>query len=122
MEAFYGGRLGLETRRSLGRLIITAGDTQIVFSEDRQASDPFYHFAFNIPENKIVAAREWQLARSPLLPIPERNRAAGLPPDIVDYSHWNAHSIFFLDPGGQRRRVHRAARSEERRARCLQFA
>ena len=90
----------LETRRSLGRLIVTAGDTQIVFSEDRQASDPFYHFAFNIPENKIVAAREWQLARSPLLPIPERNRAAGLPPDIVDYSHWNAHSIFFLDPGG----------------------
>ena len=35
-----------------------------------------------------------------MLPIPERNRAAGLPPDIVDYSHWNAHSIFFLDPGG----------------------
>ncbi len=100
MEAFYGGRLELETRRSLGRLIVTAGDTQIVFSEDRQASNPFYHFAFNIPENKIVAAREWQLARSPLLPIPERNRAAGLPPDIVDYSHWNAHSIFFLDPGG----------------------
>ena len=60
MEAFYGGRLGLETRRSLGRLIVTAGDTQIAFSEDRQASDPFYHFAFNIPENKIVAAREWQ--------------------------------------------------------------
>ena len=100
MEAFYGGRLELETGRSSRRLTVTAGDTRIVFSEDRQAPDPFYHFAFNIPENKIVAAREWQLLRSSLLPIPERNRAAGLPPDIVDYSHWNAHSIFFLDPGG----------------------
>jgi hypothetical protein len=50
------------------------------------------HVAFQYSENKIVAAREWQLARSPLLPIPERNRAAGLPPDVVDYSHWNARS------------------------------
>jgi catechol-2,3-dioxygenase len=35
-----------------------------------------------------------------MLPIPERNRAAGFPPEVVDYSHWNAHSIFFLDPAG----------------------
>ena len=35
-----------------------------------------------------------------MLSIPERNRAAGYPPDVVDYSHWNAHSIFFLDPAG----------------------
>ena len=32
--------------------------------------------------------------------IPERNRAAGYPPDVVDYRHWNAHSVFFLDPAG----------------------
>ena len=35
-----------------------------------------------------------------MLAIPERNRAAGYPPEVVDYSHWNAHSIFFLDPAG----------------------
>lgn len=100
MEAFYHGRLELRTRREPGRLLVTAGDSRMTFIEDRQAENPFYHFAFNIPENKIVAAREWQLQRSPLLPIPERNRAKTLPPDIVDYSHWNAHSVFFLDPGG----------------------
>ena len=61
---------------------------------------PFYHFAFNIPENKIVQALEWQKARTPLLAIPERNRAAGFPPEVVDYRHWNAHSVFFLDPAG----------------------
>lgn len=43
---------------------------------------------------------EWQKARTPMLPIPERNRAEGFPPEVVDYRHWNAHSIFFLDPAG----------------------
>jgi hypothetical protein len=100
MEAFYRDRLELQSHRAPGRLTIVAGDTRITFIEDPRAAKPFYHFAFNIPENKIVAAREWQLARSPLLPIPDRNRARDLPPDIVDYSHWNAHSVFFLDPGG----------------------
>ena len=100
MEAFYRDRLELATERAPGRVVVTAGDTRITFVEDRKAANPFYHFAFNIPENKIVAARAWQLQRSPLLPIPERNRASSLPPDIVDYSHWNAHSVFFLDPGG----------------------
>ena len=61
---------------------------------------PFYHFAFNIPENKIRKALDWQKARTPMLPIPERNRAAGFPPEVVDYRHWNAHSVFFLDPAG----------------------
>jgi hypothetical protein len=35
-----------------------------------------------------------------MLTIPEANRAAGHPPEVVDYRHWNAHSIFFLDPAG----------------------
>jgi catechol-2,3-dioxygenase len=61
---------------------------------------PFYHFAFNIPENKILKALEWQKARTPMLYIPESNRATGYPPEVVDYSHWNAHSVFFLDPAG----------------------
>ena len=100
MHAFYHDRLELRTAREGNRLHVTAGDTRITFIEDRQSASPFYHFAFNIPENKIVAARAWQLERSPLIPIPDRNRARDLPPDIVDYSHWNAHSVFFLDPGG----------------------
>ena len=100
MEAFYRDRLELKTGRAGPRLTVTAGDTRITFVEHREAADPFYHFAFNIPENKIVAARDWQLQRSPLIPIPSAIARAGLPPDIVDYSHWNAHSVFFLDPGG----------------------
>ena len=35
-----------------------------------------------------------------MLAIPERNRAAGFPAEVVDYAHWNAHSVFFNDPAG----------------------
>jgi hypothetical protein len=32
------------------------------------------------------------------LPIPSRLRDPRYPEDVVDYSHWNAHSVFFFDP------------------------
>jgi hypothetical protein len=104
MKAFYGKTLdlGILEERS-DRLTIGAGETRLTFVQSAEIVEgrpPFYHFAFNIPENKILQALEWQKARTPLLPIPERNRAAGFPPEVVDYRHWNAHSIFFLDPAG----------------------
>jgi hypothetical protein len=104
MKAFYGKTLDLAiVEEKADRFTIEAGETRITFAGSIDSVDgraPFYHFAFNIPENKILKALEWQKARTPLLPIPERNRAAGFPPEVVDYSHWNAHSIFFLDPAG----------------------
>jgi hypothetical protein len=104
MKAFYGKTLDLGVRdERADRFTVDAGETRLTFVHDAQIVDgraPFYHFAFNIPENKIVQALAWQKARTPLLPIPERNRAAGMPPEVVDYRHWNAHSIFFQDPAG----------------------
>jgi catechol-2,3-dioxygenase len=112
MKAFYGKTLDLAIlEERADRLTIQAGDTRITFVnssdtvdgrpfDSAQGRPPFYHFAFNIPENKILKALEWQKARTPMLFIPESNRAAGYPPEVVDYSHWNAHSIFFLDPAG----------------------
>jgi hypothetical protein len=82
-------------------LTVTAGGTELLFTRDASgAAPPFYHFAFNIPENKIVQAHEWQIRRSPLLPIPGTLRDPAMPPEVVDYRHWNAHSIFFFDPAG----------------------
>src|SRR5262249_20662346 len=52
----------------------------------------------NIPENKIVEALHWQMERSAIIPVPETLREAKFPPDVVNYSHWNAHSVFFFDP------------------------
>ena len=102
MKRFYGRTLGLPILRDEpNRLDVRTGSSTIAFVPADGASDaPFYHFAFNIPENQILAARTWQLARTPLLPIPERLRDRAFPDDVVDYRHWNAHSIFFLDPAG----------------------
>ncbi len=104
MMRFYGKTLDLGiTDDQADRFTVEAGETRITFVSSPalvEGRAPFYHFAFNIPENKIVQALEWQKARTPMLPIPERNRADGYPPEVVDYRHWNAHSIFFLDPAG----------------------
>ena len=104
MKAFYGKTLDLRIMDERpDRFSVEAGETRMTFVSSTDTVDgrpPFYHFAFNIPENKILKALEWQKARTPMLSIPERNRAAGYPPEVVDYSHWNAHSVFFLDPAG----------------------
>jgi catechol 2,3-dioxygenase-like lactoylglutathione lyase family enzyme len=104
MKEFYGKTLDLRLLDERDdRFTVEAGETRITFVSSADKVDgrpPFYHVAFNIPENKIVKALEWQKARSPILSIPERNRAAGFPAEVVDYQHWNAHSVFFLDPAG----------------------
>jgi len=104
MKTFYGKTLDLRLfNERPDRFSVEAGETTITFvtsTETAGGRAPFYHFAFNIPENKIVKALEWQKGRTPMLAIPERNRAEGFPPEVVDYRHWNAHSVFFLDPAG----------------------
>jgi hypothetical protein len=101
IERFYGEALGLPVEAEApGRLTVHAGATRIRFVEVEGPARPFYHFAFDIPENKLLAARTWLRKRVDLLPIPERQRDPAYPDDVVDYRHWNAHSLFFFDPAG----------------------
>ena len=93
LERFYRDDLGLPVKRLEKRLEIRAGLTRIRF-DDVAASDdaPFYHFAFNIPENKLESARRWQKRRTPL--IRRGNQ------EVIHFRNWNAHSVFFNDPAG----------------------
>jgi hypothetical protein len=102
MKTFYQRSLGLSILEERpDRFTVAAGATRITFaSAGPDGGSPFYHFAFNIPENKVLAARAWHLERTPLLPIPARLRDPRFPDDVVNYSHWNAHSLFFFDPAG----------------------
>jgi catechol-2,3-dioxygenase len=102
MKEFYHQSLGLRVvEEKPERLTIAAGATQLTFlPQSTDKEKPFYHFAFNIPENKVLAAHRWQKERTPLLPIPRTLRDPKYPDDVVNYSHWNAHSIFFFDPSG----------------------
>jgi catechol-2,3-dioxygenase len=102
MKDFYQRTLGLRLLdETPNRLTFAAGQTRLTFAlAGADDGQPFYHFAFNIPENKVLAAWTWQKERTPLLPIPANLRDAAFPDDIVHYRHWNAHSIFFFDPAG----------------------
>jgi catechol 2,3-dioxygenase-like lactoylglutathione lyase family enzyme len=102
LKDFYHTSLGLRLLEDQpNRLTLAAGSSRLTFvPAPPDVGQPFYHFAFNIPENKIREARDWQRQRSPLLPIPKTLRDSNYPDDIVNYSHWNAHSVFFFDPAG----------------------
>ncbi|NOT50326.1 MAG: hypothetical protein HOP10_03505 [Chitinophagaceae bacterium] len=81
------------------RFTFQAGETTISFTQvDEAAPTVFYHFAFNIPENKILKAREWQLKRTTLSATPPQLVDEKYPAGIRHFSHWNAHSVFFWDP------------------------
>ncbi|MHA6482007.1 VOC family protein [Paenibacillus sp. strain BS8-2] len=82
------------------KLVVDAGATRICFirrepgSSDsaRESDKPYYHFAFNIPENKLAEAKRW--AES----FVELGREAGN--DISHSDAWNSDSVYFMDPGG----------------------
>jgi hypothetical protein len=101
MQEFYGGLLGLSTEARDDVLTIRGGLTRITFRKaEAPFLAPFYHFAFNIPENKLLAARAWQLERTPLVPPGENLRDPSFPADVVHFRTWDAHSVFFWDPAG----------------------
>jgi len=72
---------------------VKAGKTRLNFIVDDTIDQPFYHIAFNIPENKINQAKEWSKGRFNLL-TKENGE------DIIHFKKWNAHSIYFMDPVG----------------------
>lgn len=74
---------------------IQTRDTRLIFEKPKITSaDPFYHFAFNIPSNKIHEAYEWLKRRTDLLWIEDYKS------HIADFKNWNAKSVYFLDPAG----------------------
>lgn len=109
MRRFYHEKLHFPVEQSTDREItFVAGGTRLTFvtirpeqvSGDggRGRGEPIYHFAFNIPCNKIKAARLWQLERSALIAPRGGVREPDYPEDVWHFRHWNAHSLFFYDP------------------------
>jgi len=94
MARFYRETLGLPVRElETNHVGVTAGDTVIEFSQSKDNTQPYYHFAFNIPHNKIEAAIKWMDGRASLI-----KRADG--EAIFHFPSWDADAIYFLDPAG----------------------
>ncbi len=94
LRQFYEEALELPVKLDSDKLTVEAGTTRLIFSATDHPADkePFYHYAFNIPENKIEAARQWQKERTQLLRLGKK--------EVIHFSGVNAHSVYFNDPAG----------------------
>lgn len=92
-KQFYTHKLGFtlldETKNSI---TLRAGATTLIFEQAEQGAKPFYHFAFNIAENKILSAKNWLASRSISLSQDS--------PDNWSSVSWNSHALYFYDPAG----------------------
>lgn len=94
LRKFYSCTLGfaLQAEQS-DRFTVKFGETAIEFIEAQGGAEPFYHFAFNISENKFRQAKAWLAAHCPLLKTPQGA-------DELFFEFWNAHAVYFHDPAG----------------------
>jgi len=102
MKAFYVQKMGFPVVRENSREI-TFGvkESTVTFVKiDEKEGAPWYHFAFNIPENKLRKALHWQQKRCAVIPTPRQARDPQYPVEVRHFPHWNAHSVFFWDPAG----------------------
>lgn len=93
MKNFYRDILGLRIiTQSSDYFTVKVGFTSVTFKQSPVDSEPFYHFAINIPENKMAEAKFWIQTKVEL--TKEENL------DEVFFKSWNAHAIYFEDPSG----------------------
>jgi hypothetical protein len=91
---FYSNVLELPTSiKSETEITIWIGSTELVF-ERVSGADPFYHFAINIPCNKIEEAKNWVAARTKLIWMEDYKS------EVADFMNWHAKSVYFFDPAG----------------------
>ena len=92
---FYKNKLQLKVAKPNSNTVsIEAGKTTSIFKQTGSAEKSFYHFAFNIPSNKIEEAVEWLKNKVDLIWIEDYKNY------IAEFTNWNARSIYFPDAVG----------------------
>ncbi len=92
-KQFYVNKLGFALLdEAPDSITLCAGATRLIFEQAEQATQPFYHFAFNIPENQLASAKAWIAERGISL-------SQSHPDDWYSVS-WNSHALYFYDPAG----------------------
>jgi len=92
LKKFYSDVLELQVTESSNEILrVKVGTTDLIFMEE-PGTNPYYHFAINIPHNQISGAVEWLKPKVSLIEY------EGSP--IIDFPNWNAHSVYFYDPAG----------------------
>jgi hypothetical protein len=90
--AFYGKLMNSAPRVSQGTVTVFAGSSEIRFIKSA-VTMPVYHFAFNIPRNRINEALTYISGITELVKV--ENGAY-----VADFSAWNAEAVYFFDNNG----------------------
>ena len=91
--AFYQDILELPIiEKDSDSVSVQAGNSVLEFVENPLFKS-IYHFAFNIPENKLEEAIEWCKNKVGLILIKDQNV-------ITNFENWNAHAVYFYDNNG----------------------
>jgi catechol-2,3-dioxygenase len=89
-ETFYKETLGLKLfNKSNDSISFIVGKSILTFIKSENIQ-PKYHFAFNIPNNKLEDAINWAESRIKLIENEENNV-------IANFESWNANAIYFYD-------------------------
>lgn len=90
LQAFYSQTLGLPTQATDRGFMLTVGQTTLHWHKVDFATP--YHYAINIPSNKVPEALAWLKARTAILPFKGK--------EVVDFKAWNAEAMYCYDPDG----------------------
>jgi hypothetical protein len=93
LRIFYEETLELVVAGNDERIIIATGSSRLIFKKASQGQ-PYYHFAFTIPANSIMKAKEWLQDKVKLIWI------ADYKSEVADFVNWHAKSVYFFDPAG----------------------
>lgn len=91
--AFYHKKMGLavlSTNKS--SVSFAAGSTKLTFKYSKNTR-AVYHFAFDIPNNKLFEAFDWMKKEVEILDITPSEK-------IADFYNWDAKSFYFYDNNG----------------------
>lgn len=93
-KLFYTKTLELEIfKEQEDAISFKAGKTILTFKK-AEGTRPFYHFAFNIINNKFSEGFEWMNNKLDILPTNEDGLL------VAAYNSWNAQSFYFYDNNG----------------------
>ena len=92
-ELFYNNVIGLQTvSKNNSSISFEAGSTKLTFRISKNIK-PVYHFAFDIPNNKLIEAFLLIENKTGILDV--------ISPDkIANFYNWNAKSFYFYDNNG----------------------
>lgn len=89
-ENFYTSTLGLNlVRKGQNSISYSVGKSTLTFIKSN-ITNPKYHFAFNIPNNKLDEAIVWMSSKLNLI----ENGETGI---MANFESWNAKAIYFYD-------------------------